>query len=60
MPLYPIPLLVALAGWLYVYAGTGLLFILLGLATLMIGLVVFLVWSATLGQWPFDKAEKAA
>jgi len=60
MPLYPIPLLVALAGWLYVYAGTGLLFILLGLATLMVGLVVFLVWSATLGQWPFDKAEKAA
>ena len=60
MPLYPLPLLVALLGWLFVYAGTGWLFILLGLGTLLVGLIVFLAWSRSRGDWPFARAQNIA
>ena len=59
MPLYPLPCLIALVGWLFVYAGTGKIFILLGLGTLIVGLVVFLLWSRSRGEWPFPIREKA-
>lgn len=53
MYLYPLPLLLALIGWLYVYGTSGILFISLGLLTLLSGLVVFLLWSRWTGTWPF-------
>jgi amino acid transporter len=53
MWLYPLPCLLALAGWLYVYATSGGLFIALGLATLAVGVGVFLLWSWRSGVWPF-------
>jgi hypothetical protein len=36
----------ALAGWLFVYLTADLLYIVLGLATLAAGVVVYVVWSA--------------
>ena len=42
---YPLPCLLALAGWLYLYVSAKLLYIGLGLVTLAAGLVVFFVWS---------------
>jgi amino acid transporter len=53
--LYPLPCVLALAGWLYLYWTAGVLFICLGLLTLFVGLAVFLVWSWRAGQWPFDQ-----
>jgi amino acid transporter len=53
MWLYPLPCIVAVAGWLYVYASTGRLYILIGAMTLAVGLVVFLVWAGRQGVWPF-------
>lgn len=55
---YPVPCLLALVGWLYLYVSAGGLFILLGLATLAAGVVAFLAWSARTRTWPF--AGKAA
>jgi amino acid transporter len=46
MWLYPLPCLVALAGWLFVYATSGWLFMGLGLATLVVGVLVFVAWSS--------------
>jgi amino acid transporter len=54
MWLYPLPCLLALAGWLYVYATSGGLYIALGLATLVVGVGVFLLWSWRTGAWPFE------
>ena len=34
-------------------------FVLLGLGTLIVGLVVFLLWSRSRGEWPFPIREKA-
>jgi amino acid transporter len=45
MWLYPLPCLLALVGWLYLYFSAGILYIGLGAATLIVGLLVFLVWS---------------
>ena len=53
--LYPLPCLAALAGWLFVYLTAGWLFIGLGLATLAAGVVVFFLWSAHRGEWPFAR-----
>jgi amino acid transporter len=51
--LYPLPCLLALGGWLYLYVAAGRSFILLGLATLAAGVVAFLLWSWHTGGWPF-------
>jgi basic amino acid/polyamine antiporter, APA family len=53
MWLYPLPCLMALGGWLYVYLTIGLLFIAIGAVTLIAGLVVFLIWAKRRGEWPF-------
>jgi amino acid transporter len=55
MVLYPLPCLLALAGWLYVYFASGWLYIGLGLVTLATGVIAFLVWSRGTGGWPFTK-----
>jgi amino acid transporter len=54
--LYPLPCGLALAGWLFVYFTAGWLFILLGLATLVVGVAVFLAWSRRRHSWPFGEA----
>jgi amino acid transporter len=53
MILYPLPCLIALVGWLYLYLSAGVLYICLGLATLFLGLIAFLLWSYKTGGWPF-------
>jgi amino acid transporter len=54
--LYPLPCLIALAGWLYLYASSDWLFICIGAVTLTAGVVAFLVWSAWARTWPFASA----
>jgi amino acid transporter len=44
MPLYPLPSLIALAGWLYIFGTAGATFILYGLGTIGLGLVLFFLW----------------
>lgn len=57
MPLYPLPCLLALAGWLYLYATANWLYVLLGAATLLSGVGAFLAWSARRRTWPFGGSE---
>jgi amino acid transporter len=54
MWLYPLPCVVALVGWLFVYCSTEWLFIAIGLATMAAGLVVFLIWAKRSRSWPFQ------
>ena len=56
MWLYPLPPLLALAGWLYVYFASGWLYIALGAVTLVVGVVVYLSWSARNSEWPFAES----
>jgi amino acid transporter len=54
--LYPLPPLVSLAGYLYVFASLGLRFILFGLLTLLVGAAVYLVAAKRQREWPFASA----
>jgi amino acid transporter len=60
MWLYPIPALVALAGWLFVFATTPIRVILFGVGVLALGCVVFLVWSRRTNRWPFEEVRSRA
>jgi amino acid transporter len=54
--LYPIPPLVSLAGYLYVFASLGLKFIAFGLLTLVLGAVVYFMVAKRQREWPFERA----
>ena len=54
MWLYPVPAMVALAGWIFLLLTSGWFLVALGLGTLALGIVCFLVWSWRSRQWPFE------
>jgi len=56
MWLYPLPSLIALAGWIFVFATPDVQVILFGLVTLVLGILVFGVWSWRAQRWPFSVA----
>lgn len=51
--LYPVPLVLALAGWIFLFATTDPFVILFGLVLLALGGVAFLVWSHQTRRWPY-------
>ena len=53
MPLYPLPVLIAIAVWLWVFWSTGPKFMLSGLTVIGAGVVAFLLWSRQQKRWPF-------
>jgi amino acid transporter len=54
MWLYPLPALVALVGWLFLFGTTDLTTLLYSLGVLAFGVVVFLGWSRWTRRWPFE------
>lgn len=54
MWLYPLPCLIALIGWTFIFATTAWPVILLGLGTLALGAVFFFWWSWYTERWPFE------
>src|SRR5437868_4359266 len=57
MWLYPIPALMALVGWIFVFATTEIRVIIFGVGVLALGFLVFLLWSFYIKRWPFGLAE---
>ena len=53
MWLYPLPSLVALLGWIFVFATTPLPVIAFGLGALLLGVICFGAWSWKGKTWPF-------
>jgi amino acid transporter len=51
--LYPAPALLALLGWMFVFATAGWKLISFGVGTLLVGALLFLVWSWQTDRWPF-------
>ena len=60
MWLYPVPALVALLGWIFVFATTEVRVILFGVGVLLLGCLTFLVWSWRARSWPFAILEEAS
>ncbi|WP_395735830.1 APC family permease [Prosthecobacter sp.] len=59
MWLYPLPALLALAGWLYLLVTTDRLLIGYGMVALLLGCLVFLAWSWKTRRWPFGGTKEA-
>lgn len=56
MPLFPVPALIALAGWTYIVATSGLRYIAIGFSLMFLGIAAFLLHSWRKHQWPFKTA----
>ncbi len=56
MWLYPVPALIALLGWIFVFATTQLRVIFFGVGVLALGCIAFLLWSWRTSRWPFGLA----
>jgi amino acid transporter len=54
---YPLPALIALLGWIFVFATTQVEVILFGVGVLALGCVAFLLWSRRANSWPFVMGE---
>jgi amino acid transporter len=57
MWLYPLPAIVALAGWIFLLLTSGWLLIALGVGSLALGVVCFLAWSWRSRRWPFQPQQ---
>jgi amino acid transporter len=51
--LYPVPSIIALAGWIYIFQGSGWSAIRIMLAWTGLGIVAFLIWARIEHTWPF-------
>ena len=56
MPLYPLPALIALAGWTYIVVTSEWKYILLGLVLIGVGVTVYMVRAYRAAEWPFGAA----
>jgi len=60
MWLYPVPAVLAILGWIFVFATTEPRVIVFGVGVLALGCIAFLVWSRRTHVWPFALAEAKA
>jgi amino acid transporter len=54
--LYPLPVAIAGAGWLFIFGTIDVRVAMFGLGALALGVVCFLGWSLRVRQWPFQGA----
>src|SRR5438128_416061 len=59
MWLYPVPSLIALLGWIFIFATTPPMVIAFGLGALLLGVVCFAAWSWKRRTWPFEASQGA-
>jgi len=57
MPLYPLPVILAIAMWLFVFYSTGLKVINSFLIVFGSGLVVYFIYAKLQNQWPYKRKE---
>jgi amino acid transporter len=57
MFLYPLPSLIALAGWVYLYKSSGTKMMLLSLGWVALGALAFIFWAGFEKTWPFGPLD---
>ncbi len=57
MPLFPIPVILAIAMWLFILVSTGSKLMLGGILVIMIGLVVYFIKAKVNKEWPFVDSQ---
>jgi amino acid transporter len=56
MPLYPIPVIIALAGWLYIAVTSQTRHLVLAAGLLLLGVGIYFIQARGRGEWPFKPA----
>ena len=59
MPLYPLPAIVALAGWIYIVVSSNPIHIAIGFAMAVIGTTIYLLQARQKREWPFNPHAEA-
>ena len=59
MPLFPLPAIVALIGWIYIVISSNPAHIAIGFVMAAIGVVIYLLQARRISEWPFETHEKA-
>lgn len=54
MPLYPLPALLAIAMWLYIFFSTGPKMIMGGLTVITLGIIAYMIKAKNNKEWPFE------
>lgn len=54
MPLYPVPVLIALAGWIFILLTSGGIYIAAGVAAVLFGIAAYLWRARQISQWPWE------
>jgi amino acid transporter len=55
--LYPVPSILALAGWVYIFQASGWAAIRVAIGWTVLGVIAFLIWARTEHVWPFGPKE---
>jgi multisubunit Na+/H+ antiporter MnhC subunit len=58
MPFYPVPAIVALAGWIYIVLSSNPTHIAIGFAMAVTGAAVYLLQAKTKREWPFNRHDE--
>lgn len=56
MPLYPLPAVIALLGWIFIVASSGIWHIAIGLTLALAGLAAYFLKAIRGREWPFERA----
>lgn len=59
MPLFPLPVYLAILMWIGILIATGLKMVLLGLVVIAVGMIVYFIKAKRNSEWPFEKKESA-
>src|SRR5580692_9093136 len=59
MWLYPVPVIIAIAGWIAIFISTGRTPTLASFAAMSVGILVYFARARYLRQWPFEEASEA-
>jgi fructoselysine transporter len=57
MPLYPLPVILAIAMWLFIFYATGFTIILSFLVVFGTGIIIYFIYAKALGKWPYNSKE---
>jgi amino acid transporter len=55
--LYPVPSILALAGWIYIFQASGWAAIRVAIGWTVLGIIAFAIWAKTEHVWPFGPKE---
>jgi amino acid transporter len=58
MPLFPLPVIVAILMWLFILISTGTKLMFSGLIVIFLGAVVYFIKAAIQNEWPFARGKK--